>query len=151
MFAHTRLTLSFIYLSLAFFVGLPVMALAPAKFAICFSVGSATSVCAVGALRGAQAQLTHMLASERIVLSLSYFGSLVATLYAALVLHSYVLTIVSSCAQAAALVYYQVSHFPYGAQGVRTVLVMGAHIAKPLVFACGRAVGLVKPKSYLPL
>ena len=137
--------------SLAFFIGLPVMVLMPAKFAICFSVGSACSISAVGALRGAQTQLQHMFAPERIVLSLSYLGSLLGTLYAALVLHSYVLTIITSSAQAVALVYYQVSYFPYGAQGLKTVITMGVHIAKPVVYACGRSLGLVKPKSYLPL
>jgi hypothetical protein len=78
-------------------------------------------------------------------------GALLGTLYCSLILHSYVLTILSSVAQAAALLYYQVSYFPYGAQGLKTVLTMGVHIAKPLVFACGRSLGLVKPKSYLPL
>jgi hypothetical protein len=136
--------------SLAFFY-VPVLVLFPAKFAVCFSVASACSVCAVGALRGAQAQAAHMVAPERLVLSLAYVGALLGTLYCSLVLHSYVLTILSSVAQAAALLYYQVSYFPYGAQGLKTVLTMGVHIAKPLVFACGRSLGLVKPKSYLPL
>lgn len=39
-------------LFLAFFVGVPTIAIAPAKFAICFSVGSACTMSAVGALRG---------------------------------------------------------------------------------------------------
>ena len=136
--------------SLAFFYA-PMLVLFPAKFAVCFSVGSVCSVCAVGALRGAQAQVAHMIAPERLVLSLAYLGALLGTLYCSLVLHSYVLTILSSVAQAAALLYYQVSYFPYGAQGLKTVLSMGMHIAKPLVYACGRSIGLIKPKLYLPL
>ena len=135
--------------SLAFFY-VPVLVLFPAKFAVCFSVASACSVCP-WARSGAQAQAAHMVAPERLVLSLAYLGALLGTLYCSLVLHSYVLTILSSVAQAAALMYYQVSYFPYGAQGLKTVLTMGVHIAKPLVFACGRSLGLVKPKSYLPL
>ena len=50
---------AFMY-ALAFFLGLPTLVLAPAKFGLCFSFGSVASVCAVGALRGAGAQLKHM-------------------------------------------------------------------------------------------
>jgi hypothetical protein len=136
--------------SLAFFYT-PVLVVFPAKFAVCFSVGSACSVCAVGSLRGAQSQIAHMVAPERLVLSLAYVGALFGTLYCSLILHSYFLTILASIAQGVALVYYQVSYFPYGAQGLKTVLTMGAHIAKPVLYACGRSLGVVKPKSYLPL
>ena len=53
-----------------------------------------------------------MVAPERLVLSLAYLGALLGTLYCSLVLHSYVLTILSSVAQAAALMYYQVELLP---------------------------------------
>jgi hypothetical protein len=106
---------------------------------------------AVGALRGWAAQVTHMMAQERVVVSLAYVGSLLATLYSALAMHSYLLTVFTSLAQLVALLYYQVSYFPMGAQGLRVVAQMGMQVAKPLAYSCGRALGLVKPKSYLPL
>jgi hypothetical protein len=138
-------------LFLAFVVGIPTIALAPAKFAICFSIGSACTMSAVGALRGPMAQINHMIAQERLIFSASYVASLLATLYCSVVMHSYVLTIVSSVAQLVALVYYQVSYFPMGAQGLKVVGQMGYHIAKPFVYGAGRALGLIKPKTFLPL
>lgn len=138
-------------LFLAFFIGVPTIAIAPAKFAICFSVGSACSMSAVGALRGPMAQIHHMIAQERLIFSASYVASLLATLYCSVVMHSYILTIVSSVLQFVALVYYQVSYFPMGTQGLRVVGQMGYHIAKPMVYGAGRAVGLIKPKTFLPL
>ena len=95
--------------------------------------------------------MTHMMAQERVVVSLAYVGSLLATLYSALAMHSYLLTVFTSLAQLVALLYYQVSYFPMGAQGLRVVAQMGMQVAKPLAYSCGRALGLVKPKSYLPL
>ena len=92
-----------------------------------------------------------MLAPDRVVVSLAYVGSALATLYASVVMHSYFLTIVASIAQTVALLYYQVSYFPMGAAGLKAVAQMGAHLAKPALYSCGRAMGLVKPKSYLPL
>ena len=141
---------SSVMFSLAFFF-LPALPLVPAKFAVCFSVGGACSIGAVGALRGAAAQISHMLAPDRVVVSLAYVGSALATLYASVVMHSYFLTIVASIAQTVALLYYQVSYFPMGAAGLKAVAQMGAHLAKPALYSCGRAMGLVKPKSYLPL
>jgi len=138
-------------LFLAVFVGIPTIALAPAKFAICFSVGSACTMSAVGALRGPMAQINHMIAQERLMFSASYVASLLATLYCSVVMHSYILTIISSVLQLVALVYYQVSYFPMGAQGLKVVGQMGYHIAKPFVFGAGRAMGLIKPKTFLPL
>ena len=105
---------------------------------------------AMGALRGCRAvgahdrpRASHPLRGVRRVV--------VGTLYCALVLHSYVLTILCSFAQLTSLLYYQVSYFPMGAQGLQAVFGMGLAMAKPVVFACGRSLGLVKQKSFLPL
>ena len=144
-------TVGTLMFSLAFFVGLPTLILAPAKFALCFSIGSACSMSAMGALRGVQGQVTHMMAPERLTHSMAYLGSLLGTLYCALVLHSYVLTIVCSFAQLTSLLYYQVSYFPMGAQGLQAVFGMGLAMVKPIVFACGRSLGLVKQKTFLPI
>ena len=128
---------SSVMFSLAFFF-LPALPLVPAKFAVCFSVGGACSIGAVGALRGAAAQISHMLAPDRGVVSLAYGGSALATLYASVVMHSYFLTIVASIAQTVALLYYQVSYFPMGAAGLKAVAQMGAHLAKPALYAGAR-------------
>lgn len=48
-----------------------------------------------------------MIAQERLIFSASYVASLLATLYCSVVMHSYILTIISSVLQLVALVYYQ--------------------------------------------
>ena len=142
---------SWLMFNLSLFVGLPTLALAPAKFALTFSVGSFSSMMALASLRGYLAQIEHMLAPARLPFSSAYVGSLLATLYSALYLHSYSLTVLTSAAQLCALVYYQVSYFPMGLEGLKIVCKAGLVIAKPLVYQCGRALGIVKQKSYLPL
>jgi hypothetical protein len=45
------------------------------------------------------AQINHMIAPERLLFSASYVASLLATLYCSVVMHSYILTIISSVMQ----------------------------------------------------
>jgi hypothetical protein len=49
----------------------------------------------------------------------AYFGSLVATLYASLVMHSYLFSLIFCGAQLVTLVYYIASYFPGGAAGAQ--------------------------------
>ena len=58
------------FLLLSFFVFLPVLVLAPAKFALCFTLGSGLVMAALIALRGARAQLAHMTSAERLPFSI---------------------------------------------------------------------------------
>lgn len=51
-------------MSLSFTVFLPLIAFAPQKFAICFTIGSMLVMGAFFALKGPQAQLESMLAAE---------------------------------------------------------------------------------------
>jgi hypothetical protein len=76
----------------------------------------------LGALKGWQAMFGHMASRERAPFTAAYVGSLAATLYAAMVAHSYVLSLLSCAAQVVALVYYVVSFFPGGASGAGYVL-----------------------------
>ena len=52
------------FMSLAFFVFLPIIAIAPQKFALCFTVGSSLAMGAFFALKGPAAQLESMLAPD---------------------------------------------------------------------------------------
>lgn len=58
------------FMSLSFTVFLPLIALAPQKFAICFSVGSSLVMGAFFALKGPAAQLQSMLAPDVRMLAL---------------------------------------------------------------------------------
>jgi hypothetical protein len=133
-------------LTLAFTVGIATIALFPAKFALCFSLFSVSNICAVGALRGANEQIKHMLDPERLYVSCGFVGTILFTLWAALIKHSYFLTVMASIAQALALLYYQLSFFPMGAEGFRVVCkVAYATVVKPTFLLAVRFVGMVLP------
>lgn len=53
-----------------------------------------------------------------------YVGSVFVTLYAALIMHSYLFSLVCCALQVVALVYYVLSAFPGGAAGAQFVLNM---------------------------
>ena len=109
------------FLTLAFTVALPVLVIAPAKFAFCFTLGSGCFMAAFGALRGFKAQLEHMTQGDRLPFTACYVGSMLATLYAALFMHSYVFCIIFSAAQLVALLYYSFSYLPGGTAGAKLI------------------------------
>mmetsp|Transcript_974 Transcript_974/g.1715 ORF Transcript_974/g.1715 Transcript_974/m.1715 type:complete len:361 (-) Transcript_974:312-1394(-) len=121
MYFFILLFMGIFLMLLAFIIGLPVILLAPAKFAFCFTAGSLCNMGAIGALRGPQAQLQQMASWERLPLSASYVCSMLGTLWAAMIYHSYILTVVFSAWQVIALVYYIATHFPMGVTGMRVV------------------------------
>lgn len=59
-----------IFLVLAFTIFLPVIMLAPSKFAICFTIGSVLVLSAFVSLRGWRHQLTHMFSADRLLFTL---------------------------------------------------------------------------------
>jgi hypothetical protein len=130
-----------ILIGLAVLIGLPVAAIAPAKFALPFTLGSACNMAAMGALRGARAQVSHMAAAERAPLSALYVGSMLATLWAAIVAHSYVLTALASLGQLAALLIYTLSYFPGGLAGAKLVWMSAGRVLRPAMAAAGSACG----------
>ena len=77
------------------FLMLPTLILMPAKFALCFTIGCCCVMAAFASLRGWRAQLAMMLERERLPFSAGYVASVLGTLYAALILHSYVLSLLT--------------------------------------------------------
>lgn len=79
-------------------------------------------------------------ARERLLFTLSYFGTMIATLYAAVVLRSFALTVVCSVAQFTTLLYYLGSFIPGGYRGVRLFLGAAGRTAnlilRPLLGGC---------------
>jgi hypothetical protein len=108
-----------IFLALATFVFLPMIILAPAKFALTFTLGCVSVLAALASLKGWQAQLTAALQRERLPFTGFYAASVVATLYAALVAKSYLLSLGCSGLQAVALCYYVAAYYPGGTESVR--------------------------------
>lgn len=107
------------FLLLAFAIFLPVIVVAPAKFALCFSLGSALVMASVFALRGWAAHAAHVLSADRLPFTATYAASLGVTLYAAIILHSYLLSLAACGVQVAALAYYGASYLPGGTASLR--------------------------------
>ena len=130
-----------VLLVLAFFVGLPAAALAPAKFAVPFTLGSLLNLGALAALRGVRGQMEHMAAPERLPLSALYCGSMLLTIWATFVMHSYILCVLASLVQLAALLFYSVSYFPGGVAGAKLVSMSAGRVLRPALGACASATG----------
>eukprot|EP00892_Ulva_mutabilis_P012218 jgi/Ulvmu1/9369/UM050_0121.1 len=113
-----------VFFFMAFFVFLPMLVFAPAKFALSFTFGSLCTMAAMNMLSGWKAGLEHMFSAERRLFTAVYLGSMFATLYAALYMRSYLLSLAFSAVQVLALAFYVVSYFPGGAQGMQFMLGM---------------------------
>lgn len=61
----------------------------------------------------------HMASKERLPFTAAYMGSLFGTLYAALMMHSYLFSLLFCATQIITLIYYVASYFPGGAQGAQ--------------------------------
>lgn len=104
---------------IAFTIFLPVMVIMPQKFAICFTMGCAFIIGSFFALKGPKNQLYHMISRERLPFTIGFVGSMCATIYVSMVLHSYILSVFFSCIQILALAYYAISYFPGGSAGMK--------------------------------
>lgn len=78
---------------MAFFVFLPMLVFAPAKFALSFTFGSLCTMASMNMLSGWRAGIEHMFSAERRLFTATYLGSMFATLYAAVYMRSYLLSL----------------------------------------------------------
>ncbi|KAI5475617.1 hypothetical protein MNV49_001127 [Pseudohyphozyma bogoriensis] len=99
---------------ISFFIGLPLLAVKPRKFAVSFSLGSILFMVGFSVLQGPLAHLKHILTPERLPFTGAYVGSLVGTLFFALAKKSYIPTLVFAIIQCGALISYFVAYFPGG-------------------------------------
>ncbi|KAF2729788.1 SFT2-domain-containing protein [Polyplosphaeria fusca] len=91
----------------------------PRKFAILWSMGSVLFLASWAILMGFGAYVKHLLSESRLPFTATYFGSIALTLYFSLGLHSTILTLLAAIVQLVCLVWYLVSYFPMGSQGLR--------------------------------
>ncbi|CAH6720305.1 protein transport protein Sft2p [[Candida] jaroonii] len=94
----------------------PVLALKPRKFGMLWSLGSLLFVISFGILQGPKKYFYHLISKDRIVFSAVFFGSVLATLYASIVMKSTIFTIITGVIEIFAVLYYTISYFPFGAQ-----------------------------------
>ena len=122
-FVATVLLAGFFFF-MAFLVGLPVIVLRPSKFALCFTMGSLCYMSSFSLLKGPGAHVRSMLTLDRLPFTVAYVGSMLSTLYAALVARSYFLVVVASSVQLCALAYYMLSFLPGGTAGAKIFVAM---------------------------
>jgi len=94
---------------------LPMVVLAPHKFALLSSLGSCCLLFAGMTLRGLSAFLEFLTAAERRKYTAGFVISLVGVLYSSLVSKSYFLTIICCSVEMICLVYILLSYVPGGA------------------------------------
>lgn len=116
-------------MSLAFFF-LPMVVLAPQKFALLFTLGSLCFLGSFSALRGHSAFLRHLLSRSRLIFTATYAMSMVGTLWASLIYRSYLLAIAFSAVQVSALSWFLVSYIPGGRRALGFVTNMAWRICK---------------------
>ncbi|EME50346.1 hypothetical protein DOTSEDRAFT_69020 [Dothistroma septosporum NZE10] len=121
------LNLAAIALFVVCFTLLPILSLRPRKFAILWSMASALFLGSWAVMMGPLVYVRHLVSQERIPFTATYFGSIALTLYFAVGLRSTILTLLSSIVQIVALVWYLVSYFPMGSQGLRFAASFGGN------------------------
>lgn len=126
------------------FLFLPMVVFAPQKFTLLFTLGCICWIAGLAMLQGPGTLVQAMIQKERLPFSLGYVGSLIGTLWATLIAHSYVLTVFCALCQIAALVAFIVSYFPGGIR----MLVM---IKDMVVSRVKEALGLRSGDSILPI
>jgi len=103
---------------------IPVLMLFPRKFSIFFTLGSVFSFASLSLLWGFSSFLRHLISPERLPFTGMYLGSLVATLYFAIGLQSYIFTIVGIVFQVISLLSFVVSYLPGGVAGIKYLVQM---------------------------
>lgn len=96
----------------------PVLSLRPRKFAILWSVGSVLFLSSWAFMMGPYQYAAHLISGPRLPFTATYFGAIVLTIFFAVGLRSTILTLFSAIVQLIALVWYLVSYFPLGSQGL---------------------------------
>uniref|UniRef100_A0A0D6QTK1 Vesicle transport protein n=1 Tax=Araucaria cunninghamii TaxID=56994 RepID=A0A0D6QTK1_ARACU len=119
MYFGLLLATGIFFIFIAFTMFLPIMVVMPQKFAICFTLGCIFIIGSFFALKGPRNQFAHMTSKERLPFTAGFLGSMAATIYVSMVLHSYILSVIFSGIQVLALSYYVISYFPGGSSGMR--------------------------------
>ncbi|KAH9312798.1 hypothetical protein KI387_027833, partial [Taxus chinensis] len=96
MYFGLLLATGIFFIFIAFTMFLPIMVVMPQKFAICFTLGCIFIIGSFFALKGPINQFAHMTSKERLPFTLGFIGSMAATIYVSMVLHSYIMSVLFS-------------------------------------------------------
>lgn len=114
----TLLLLGSLFISLAL-VFLPMVLLKARKFAILYTMGSLCLLISFSMLWGPRNHIRHLLSGERLIFTTVYFGTMFATLYAAMGMKSWLFSIIFTVIQILSLVWYLISYIPGGQTGMK--------------------------------
>lgn len=135
------LLLSAVFFSLGFFVGVPMIAVRPQKFALSFTCGSICFMGSFAVLRGPSEHLRSMLSRDRFAFTAVYLGSMFATLYLTFTVggaQGYLLVLGASAMQLLSLLWYLVTFLPGGAAGARMLTQAMWTMLKPVAVGCAK-------------
>jgi Got1/Sft2-like family protein len=112
------------FLFLLAFIQLPLVIIRPRKFVVPYCLASLLVALAFGFIHGFVSYAKHLFSPERRLLSLSFYGLTLVTLYVAISLHSYIFTGVFSILQFVSMIAYIVSYVPGGSSGLSMLTTM---------------------------
>lgn len=119
----------FIVLSFNF---LPIILLAPQKFALLFTIGSVTILSSFGVLNGPLSLVASLAKWERLPFTVPYLTGLIGTLWATLILRSFIFTALFAVLQAISLVYFVILYLPGGKAGIGLLWRLGCRSARSI-------------------
>jgi len=133
-------SLLFFFLALMF---LSVVLVLPGKFAFAFTCGSVMFMSAFAVAQGPQAWMQDVMKREQMPFSIAYFGSIIGTLYATLIVRNYVAIVFFAVVQLIALSYYGAAKMPYGSAGLKIIRVTIGTFCSGCFKACKGCVSLL--------
>ena len=128
------LVLAIFFYLLGVFIGLPVIILRPAKFALCTTIGSICSIAAIGSIVGKEVFWKNIIcnSSKWHLLSI-YFLTLFFTLYGAIWSKSYLTVLIALAFQLSSFIVLLLQSLPGTGVNVQTIWTIFAKLIKTMV------------------
>ena len=126
----------FFFLLSSFFF--PVVLIFPAKFAFSYTLGSVFFMAAFVFVKGPKQWLHDTCGTKHLPFILSYYGSILGTLYACFFWKRYIIIMFFSWLQVVSIVYYAANNIPGGRMGLRLMYSFAVQFIKRVLVPCVR-------------
>jgi len=141
------LGLSVFFFLLAFFFT-SVIVVFPAKFAFSFTMGSLCYMSAFALIKGPGAWARSVCSGGQLPFTVAYFVSIAGTLYACLVMRSYIFVMIFSVVQVCALGYYAFGNLPGGRYGLQLIATFVRQMVRNVCWPCAKGVVVMFQKLF---
>ncbi|KAG5439664.1 hypothetical protein PCK2_000798 [Pneumocystis canis] len=91
----------------------------PKKVVLLWTIGNLFFLISFSALQGFWTYMKYMFSTPRLPYTCFYLGSMILTLYSVIKLKSTLLSVISGILQLLALLWYLITYFPMGSQGIQ--------------------------------